>query len=268
MPIKITCDQCGKKYKVKDELSGRTVKCKICSGAIWVPEVGEAQIIRHEARMRDFEVAIGDEQNIEAIANHIEKHIGPIETVLHEIISDLVHVDIHVVKPTEDRPFVTLVTSGMSDRPMTVPEGAEELQFAELMITLPDDWPLDQESFEDENHYWPIRWLKTLARLPHEYETWLGSCHTVPNGDPAEPLADRTDFCGFMLLYPPSTPEEFHTLKIDDEKQVQFYSLFPLYQEEMDLKVARGADALIERFIKYEIGDIVDLERRNTCRRR
>jgi Suppressor of fused protein (SUFU) len=59
------------------------------------------------------------EECIEAISNHIETHLAPIETVFHEIMSDTVHIDIHFVKPTPDFPYVRLITSGMSDLPMS-----------------------------------------------------------------------------------------------------------------------------------------------------
>ena len=29
--------------------------------------------------------------------------------------------------------------------------------------------------------FWPIQMLKFLARFPHEYKTWLGWGHTIPN---------------------------------------------------------------------------------------
>lgn len=104
---------------------------------------------------------------IEQISVHIETHLGPIEGVLHEI-------DIHVVKPTQKFPFIRLVTSGMSDLPMMTPEDPDIPRYIELMMTLPADWKLDQASFNDETWYWPVRLLKSLARLPHKYQTWLG----------------------------------------------------------------------------------------------
>jgi len=86
-----------------------------------------------------FEYVIGNEQYIEAITSHISEHIGEVEFVDHEIISTAVHIDIHWVKPNSNFPFYTLVTSGMSDKPMTVPEGCEDSQYAELCILLPPD---------------------------------------------------------------------------------------------------------------------------------
>jgi hypothetical protein len=75
-----------------------------------------APIYRHENREREFEFAIGDSENIDRITEHIEAHVGPVATVFHEVISDLVHVDIHIVEPRPARNCYTLVTSGMSDR--------------------------------------------------------------------------------------------------------------------------------------------------------
>ena len=69
--------------------------------------------------------------------------------VFHELISDQVHIDLHWVKPTAERPFHTLVTSGMSNLPMTTPPGAEEVRYAELSICLPADWKLSEEDFKE-----------------------------------------------------------------------------------------------------------------------
>ncbi len=37
------------------------------------------------------------EEFIQEISAHIEKHLGAVETVFHEIVSDAVHVDVHFV---------------------------------------------------------------------------------------------------------------------------------------------------------------------------
>jgi hypothetical protein len=221
-----------------------------------------------------FELAGGDDVTISAIAEHIERHLGPVSGVYHELISDKVHLDVHVVPPSAEFPFYTLVTSGMSDRPMAVPPEAsldDAPPFAELCILLPSTWnipadPADAAAFfEDENVYWPIRWLKILARFPHQYGTWLGFGHTFPNGEAAEPFADNTELGCLLLLTALSLPEEFQTLEISPTKTVHFYTLYPIYREEMALKMAQGVDALIDRFEDYDIGDVLDLTRPNTA---
>ena len=63
-----------------------------------------------------------------------------------------------------------------------------------------------------------------------------------------------------------SLPEELQTLVISPDKTVQFYTLYPIYREEMELKMAQGVDALIDRFEVYDTGDVLDLARPNTAR--
>lgn len=201
----------------------------------------------------------------DAIEAHYEQWFGEIESVYHEIVSDLVHIDIHMIPPTEERPWITLATTGMSDLPMQVPEfeGSDTYTRAELLIYLPPDWPLDQQSFENESNYWPLRWLKILARLPHEYETWLGEGHTIPNNDPPERIAD-TPFSGFLLLPPLlSQPEEAYALVTEDGETIRFYCLIPLYREEMDYKIAHGLSELIDHFDTDHITEVVDVHRQN-----
>jgi len=209
-----------------------------------------------------------EEESIEQISSHIETHLGPVETVFHEIVSDKVHIDVHFVKPTEDFPFVRLVTSGMSDLPMATPDDESIPKYVELLITLPGDWKLSQSDMEDERWYWPIRLIKSLARLPHQYQTWLGWGHTVPNGDPPAPYAENTKFCGAIVLPSVTVSEEFANLAIAGVKTITFYSVVPLYEAEMNLKLRSGTDELLKRFDKNSVTDVVDLARRDTATKR
>jgi Suppressor of fused protein (SUFU). len=218
----------------------------------------------HEKRADMFNVRTGEAQVIELAEAHIEKYVGNIETVMHEIESDDLHIDVHVVLATEEQPFVTLITTGMSDLPMAVED--PELQYAELFFCLPPDWPISLEAFNDEANYWPIRWLKMLARYPHQAGTWLGQGHTIPNGNPPEPLGDFTDMSGILLMPPLFLPDEFATLYVSDEKVINFYQLLPLYREEMELKVEKGADVLFEKFQENIPADLLLYpERPNVC---
>lgn len=232
-------------------------------------------VFRHEAKEEGFVPAHGDEANIQAISDHIEKHIGPIESVFHEILSHLVHIDVHWVKATKERPYHAFITSGMSDIPMHVPEGLEDQAFAEVLILLPADWGIEggvgktmDEVFEDELNYWPIGWLKSIARFPHEYETYMGWGHSVPNGEHAEAFAPNTEM-GCMLLLPAiDLPVDFFELKIHEGKTIRFYGLYPIYKEEMEFKLKKGTDALVRKFDKYEVSGILNPTRVNTCKKK
>lgn len=208
------------------------------------------------------------EECIKEISDHIERHLGKVETVFHEILSDTVHIDVHWVKPNDNYPFVRLVTSGMSDLPMSTPGGNSAPKYVELMISLPAQWQIDEESFKDESWYWPVRLLKLLARLPHKHNTWLGFGHTVPNGDPPEPYAANTALCGSIVLPSVSVPEDFHKLSISTEKAITFYSVVPLYAEEMNLKLGKGTNELLKLFGKKDIDDVVNIKRVNVTKKR
>ncbi len=281
MTISVACEQCGFKYKLKDELAGKKVKCKECQTVFVVPQatapptpvatMGHGDpVYRYsdDERPTQFEMAIGDSASIKRISDHIEQHCGKVETVMHELVSDLVHIDIHWVKPTRERNYHTLVTSGMSDRPMLAPEQVAQCQYAELMLSLPPSWPLDDKSLEDGRNYWPIYLLKMLARFPHKFNTWLWWGHTMPNGDPAEPYAEDTQLCCALLLSPVRADEGFESLQINDEKTIHFFSIIPLYKEEIDLKLEKGAEALCELFEKHIVTELLDVKRRNVCQKR
>ncbi|HZY80331.1 MAG TPA: suppressor of fused domain protein [Cyclobacteriaceae bacterium] len=231
------------------------------------PELSESgnPIYRYNKDQENkFTPASGDGENIDAIDAHITQHIGPVEMVFHEIVSDQVHIDIHWVKATAERPYHVLVTSGMSDKSMNTPQEADIPQHLELCMLLPVEWKIDEKSFKDENNYWPIRWMKIIARFPHQYNTWVGWGHTIPNGENAAGFASATKL-GCMILLPSlNLPHDFFELKTGS-KTIAFFCLYPLYKEEMDFKLKNGTDRLLDKFEEAGISDIVDINRPNSC---
>lgn len=224
-----------------------------------------APIYRHQERERKPEDHFPDMDGeaIEQIEAHIEQHIGSCAFVWHELISDVVHIDIHVIAPTPERDFFTLVTTGMSDQPMHVPQGVEALQYAEVMLCLPSSWTVTEDGFKQDENYWPVRLLKWVARLPHTYQTWLGEGHTIPNGDPPQPLASNTQLCAVLLSRPMLCSEDFWQLPVRAGKTVQFYSLLPIYQEELDIKLKYGIERLYEGFDAADVSELLDIQRTN-----
>jgi len=204
---------------------------------------------------------------IEALDAHLTKHLGDPGTVFHELVSDRVHVDVFSSPPTEDLPFHTLVTCGMSELPMKAPDDYPEGRFAELILRLPPEWPLTDSAFEDEANYWPIRMLKQLARLPHEYDTWLWFAHTVPNGDPPEPWAPNTTMSGVVLLPPLWGPDGIEELTAGD-RQITLLGAVPLHHDEMELKLEKGADELVDLLDAAEASELLDPARPSVVRPR
>jgi len=233
---------------------------------------GGSSIERHQARERPWQPP-AESTGMKEIEQHFTRFWGEPETVFHELVSDLVHIDVHLVPPRAERNCWTLFTTGMSDLPMTTPAAAEGLRFAELVLALPADWNLRALKVmpppaDLERWYWPVRWLKQLARLPHDYKTWLGFGHTIPSADPPEPFHADTKLCGWFLLPPITVPESARSVKLADGRVVHLYCLHALHADEMDLKLAKGTNALLGAFDRAHVSEVLDLERPSSIRRK
>lgn len=196
-------------------------------------------------------------EELEAVSAHIEKHFGTIANVFREIISPDIRVDICIIEPTPERNYYTLVTCGMGAHRMKVPDTVNAAQWgrAEVLICLPPDWDI---TGEEETSYWPIRCLKSIARLPGENDTWLTSSHSVSYN---APFAQNTWFTGILLLDPQDASAGARYTILPNGEDVNFYQLIPLYEEEIRYKLDYGLDKLLEQM--KEVSHVVDITREN-----
>lgn len=272
MAIVFRCEKCDARYRVNLDKAGCRALCRRCGQSIVVPDpLPRDQVLDlpalQDRRQPSTPLPPPDTARIARIVDHIEENLGPIDYVFHELVSEYVHIDVHRIPPQKHRPYYTLVTTGMSEQPMCVPDGIEASRYTELMICLPPVWPLSMEDFRDERNYWPIRLLKVLARLPHEFNTWLGMSHSVPNGEPPRSYAPNTQFCCAVLVPPLTCQDSFRSLKLDEEQTIQFYAILPLYAEELECKLKDGMSVLIDRLDAARVTEIVNIRRKNSCRK-
>ncbi|MGN0623261.1 MAG: suppressor of fused domain protein [Oscillospiraceae bacterium] len=209
----------------------------------------------------EFFPELYSDEETEVLEKHIEKYFGNFDNVFHEIFSPDIHVDICIIDPTPEKKYYTLVTMGMGAHKMNVPEELKEkhMDRAELIITVPADWDITSNR---EKYYWVIRWMKILARLPIEEDTWLGWGHTIANPEYA-PFAENTGFCGLMLVDPQICGSDGSFCILPDGGEVLFYQLIPLYKEEMEYKLDHDAGSLMDRM--EGISHVVDVFRPNFC---
>ena len=209
----------------------------------------------------NFEPSYYSEEERESLEEYIQENIGEFDEVLHELVSPDIHCDIYIVKPTPERNYYTLVTGGMGAYAMNVPDGFNGSPYAEMCINLPPTWNLKSE---EEKDYWPIRWLKILSRLPIEQDTFLAWGHTVPTGEPLE----GTNFTCMLLIAADNKDGEDAVAHLAPSgKEVNFYSIVPLYEQEMLYKLENDSGALLELFSEKEIPypPVVDVHRQNVC---
>jgi hypothetical protein len=89
----------------------------------------------------------------------------------------------------------------------------------------------------------------------------------VPNGDPPEPYVAGIQLCGALVCPGVTVPRAFDVLETPDGP-INFYELWLLHEDEMNLKLERGTDALIDAFERAGVTEEVDIRRPSAARRR
>ena len=146
---------------------------------------------------------------------------------------------------------------------MAVPDGAEQFRYAELAFRLPLDWPLDAQALQSPEFGWPVMWLRRVARLPHENQTWLGrDAIVIPNGNPPAPLAPNTKLSCLLAMTEDSI---FGYFLHSDGTEGRIYTLVPIYVEEWEFEQRHGAYKLVKRFQKERISRVLDINRQNVA---
>ena len=184
------------------------------------------------------------EEEMAAVEDFIETNFGTYANVFHEVVSPDIHLDICIVDPTEERNYYMLVTLGMGAHRMNVPAELAEykLERAELAIALPPDWKIHED---DEEYYWPIHLLKSLARLPIEDDTWLGWGHTIDSR--TNNYAKSTKLTASLIIGAQVKGDNTVCL-LPDGDEVNFYQIIPLYRDELNYKFDRSAKELVNLF--------------------
>ena len=204
--------------------------------------------------------------SVEIVDKHLDQFFDENDdiVVFDEIKSEIIHRDIFLIRASEDRPFNILLSCGMSALPMAIPEVVESSEFVEVMFLLPKTWNLEYESFSDEKNYWPIRIMKEIMMSPHINKTWFGFGHTYGHEEGKE-FAEGIGFNSVMLAYSMELSDDFTQIELENGKVVDIYTLIPLYKEELEFKMINGASALLERFDKFGVGEVLEIGRKNVC---
>lgn len=195
-----------------------------------------------------------------ALDHHIDKFFDNEDVIVwRDKRNDDLRVDVYHIRPNEERNYNLLVSYGMSRKPMNVPEGADQFKYGELAIVLPEDWDLSPEGLKKHENYWPILWLKNLARIPVQHNTWLCYGHSVPHGSPSKPIAN-TEFEGVVIMDSVTLPDEFQEMQLGDEF-LYIYTVIPIFPEEMEFKIKNNIDELRSAFAQAHVIDKVDIKR-------
>ena len=217
---------------------------------------GGSTVLRYGSQAREPAIGFSEVQETEAREAAYDRLFGYCETVSHEVVPLVPHIDVYAFLPNDQRKFCTLVTGGMSDCPMDLPRQVRGQVSRRVELVFYCDAPR-QEYIET------LRWL---AHFPHDYKTWVGHGHTIPNGNPPEPFWG-SEILDSMLLMPPivnqdrTLPQE---LTVDGDP-VDLLWVVPLSQKECDLKLAKGVNAIYDLFQKNRHPHVFDPGRKSYC---
>ena len=220
----------------------------------------------HENEKQVFPKFLYSEQELDEYEKYIETQFGETSFVFHEIYSPDIHLDIIVIEPNEKSNYYKLITMGAGAYKMNVPAELQQYQLerAEFMMFLPPDWDIKSS---DGKFYWPIKELKSTARLPINCNTWLGFGHTVSSDAENTPYDDSAKFCSMLLLSGLNQDFEKMNLEISGLGKINFYQLFPLYEDELKYKHENGLDALCELFDDDDLSPVLNIKRKNNCKK-
>ena len=181
-------------------------------------------------------------------------------TVNHELMPMVPHIDVYIFKMLgededgKEREFYALVTGGMSDFPMNVPDSVDYPR-AELMIYVT----------EPKEEY--IQVLRFLARLPHQQETtWYSHGTTMTNGQPPQPIFDGTVLDCYLFLCSPDQPDPGPWLQEDDLTMMLW--VVPITELERDFIKKRDLDPFLEEYDKLPNSMLLNERRKSLVRRK
>ena len=204
--------------------------------------------------MTDQTLDLGDLRD--SLTSYLESELGGLEGVHTQLVPSDPPIDLLVVAPTPERSCRVVVTCGMAAEPMEPPPDSAPYRRAELLLCLPDGWPIGGDAGDAAS--WPLAMLRRIAQVPRLLDTWLFAGHTMPNGDPPEPWGPATELCAAIATAPRLAFEGQARIELGAGERIDLLALLPLYADEMAFKLDRGPAALLERLSAEGVTELLD----------
>jgi len=214
---------------------------------------GGSVIHRYDSdALSNVRIGFADESSMgfaEARHQAYRRICGPPANVSPDKAPRIPRIDLHTYhrRGNDGSKVCTLVTSGMSDLPMTLPAETKAPKRVELIFYCSEPC---------EEYIETMRWL---AHFPHDQRGWIGSGHTIPNGNPPEPLFGSSVLD--TILFMPTVVTRDRALA--DELSlggdpVHFLWMVPLTRPECGLKLEKGFNVTLDLFGKHRHPHVFD----------
>lgn len=152
-------------------------------------------------------------------------------------------------------PVTVLVTNGLSNYKMPVPDVMKGYEFNELYFCLPSYW--EWEDTENPKMNWVFDWIQRLAAYVQEKQTWFGHGHTMPCGKEAKALSETMKQNHFFLSNPIYLEEALVPIEKGD-KTIHFLAIIPVFKDEFEYKQARGTFKFMQKLANKGITEKLD----------
>ena len=162
-------------------------------------------------------------------------------------------------------PVTVIVTNGLSDYKMPVPEKWEGREYNELYFCLPSYW--EWEDLNNPNTNWVFEWIQRLCKYVVENETWFGHGHTMPCGKEMKPLSNTMKQNHFFLSDPMLLVDEMAPVVVDG-KTINFLAIIPIFKDEMDYKQHKSTFKFVQKMDNAGTTEKLDDFRSSVLKRR
>jgi len=162
-------------------------------------------------------------------------------------------------------PVTVVVTNGLNDYKMPVPEKWVGREHNELYFCLPSYW--EWEDRENPQMNWVFYWIQRLVQHVKEKETWFGHGHSMPCGKEMNPLSATMKQNHFMLSEPMLLEMEMAPVQMTD-REINFLSIIPLFKDEMDYKQSKGTFKFMQKLVNNGITEKLDDYRGSATQRK
>jgi hypothetical protein len=154
-----------------------------------------------------------------------------------------------------------LITNGLSEYKMPVPEKVVGREFNEIYFCLPTYW--DIRDIQNPNMNWVFPWIQRLAKHVVAKNTWFGPGHTIPCGNPFVSLSPTMRQNHFFLTDPLVLEQELTPIVLED-KVIYPLGILPIFEDEMDYKQGKGTLKLLQKLSNQGITEKLD-DFRSSC---
>lgn len=230
-----------------------------------IDEAAEARLVNLQKESDSKPLKRYSDEEREAVLAHLRATYGEQLFVWEEKKGLGFQCDLVCIPPTAERPYYVISTLGLGAWEQAIPpEVSVDVKYCELMLALPEDWPITSSSPE---HNAPLSFLGAIAHRPLFYPNeWVAYGVSIDFGNL---LASSSPFNGVVFATPQGLDSEEATIKaarltLPTGKNVNFYQMIPLYRDELQYKESWGFHALMDTLLS-KVSFLYDPNRPNSA---